>query len=186
VSWPRGLRLASVTGTWWRVDRDPPAGWDWAPFPQPRQRFDSAAGAFRTRYAARSARGALREAFDGSGRVLADADLDRRLVRLHGTARVLDLRRESVLDAFGVDDRISTARDPGTWRRCHELIDRVAQHYGERCDGLLYRSRTTPQTSANLAFLAHAPLRRRDLGPLRDQRALLDAAIIGDGFAVLT
>lgn len=186
MSWPRGLRLSSISATWWRLDRDPPDRWGWSPYAAPLQRFDSATGAFRTRYAARSARGALREAFDWSGRVLADADLDRRLVQLEGTLRVLDLRREAVLDALGLDDRISTARDLATWQRCHELIDEAAGHYGDRCHGLLYRSRTTPQTSANLAFLAHAPLRARDLGPLRAQRAVLDAAIIGDGFTVLS
>ena len=183
--WPRGLRLSTVEGAWWRVDAADPAEWSWAPFPEPRQRFDSRGGRFRTRYAARTARGALREAFDSRGRVLVPADLRRTLVTLEGTARVLDLRREQVLDALGLDDRVSTARDPATWDRCHELADLVRGHYGARCDGILYRSRTTPESSANLAFFADHPLTVRTLGPLADLHALLAALVVADRFAIL-
>ncbi len=183
--WPRGVRLTTIEGPWWRVDAAAPSRWSWAPYAQPRQRFDSRTGAFRTRYAARTPRGALREAFDARGRVLAPADLGRTLVRLDGALRVIDLRREAVLDAFGLDDRISTARDPATWDRCHELADRIRGHYGERCHGILYRSRTTPQTSINLAFFADHPLAATDLGPLAEQPGLLAALVLGDGFAIL-
>jgi hypothetical protein len=191
--WPRGVRLTVLDGTWWRIDGEAPTNWSWAPFPSPRQRFDSAEGRFRTRYAARSARGALREAFDGTGRVLAPVDLDRQLVRLRGRLRVIDLRREAILDAFGLDDRISTARDPQTWARCHELIDQIVAHYGiggesaaqRPFDGVVYRSRTTPQTSANLAFLGRSALTAQSLGPLRDSPMLLATAVVADGFTVL-
>lgn len=184
-SWPRGLRLSTVEGAWWRVDALDPAAWSWAPFPEPLQRFDSYRGLFRTRYAARTARGALREAFDSRGRVLVPADLRRTLVTLEGTARVLDLRREQVLDALGLDDRVSTARDPATWDRCHELVDRVRGHYGGRCDGILYRSRTTPESSVNLAFFAKHPLTVRTVGLLGEQPALLGALVVADRFAIL-
>jgi hypothetical protein len=183
--WPRGVRLSTIAGTWWRVDVAAPDDWTWSPFPQPLQRFDSARGAFRIRYAARTARGAMREAFDHRGRVLVRADLQRTLVRLRGSARVLDLRREAVLDAFGLDDRISTARDPQTWDRCHELVDRIAEHYGDRCDGIMYRSRTTPQTSANLAFFEGHPMQVLGLGVVAEQAGLLSALVIGDNFVVL-
>lgn len=183
--WPRGIRLSTIEGVWWRVDAADPAQWSWAPYPEARQRFDSDRGVFRTRYAARTARGALREAFDSRGRVLVPADLDRTLVTLEGTARVLDLRREQVLDAFGLDDRISTARDPATWQRCHELADLVRGHYASRCAGILYRSRTTPESSANLAFFADHPLTVRRVGPLREQPALLAALVVADRFAIL-
>lgn len=183
--WPRGIRLTTVAGRWWRVDAADPAHWSWDPYPEPLQRFDSQAGLFRTRYAARTARGAMREAFDGRGRVLVPADLRRTLVTLAGSVRLLDLRREQVLDAFGLDDRISTARDPATWERCHELVDLIRSHYGPRCDGILYRSRTTPQSSANLAFFAGHPLEVATVGPLGDQPALLAALVVADRFTIL-
>lgn len=183
--WPRGIRLSAIAGAWWRVDAADPARWSWVPYPEPLQRFDSHGGLFRTRYAARTARGALREAFDSRGRVLVPGDLDRTLVTLEGAARVLDLRRETVLDAFGMDDRISTARDPATWQRCHELADLVRGHYGARCDGILYRSRTTPQSSANLAFFADHRLTVRSVGPLGEQPALLAALVVADRFVIL-
>lgn len=185
AGWPRGIRLTTLAGSWWRVDAAEPGEWDWAPFARPLQRFDSARGLFRTRYAARTARGALREAFDSRGRVLAPMDLRRTLVRLEGQARVLDLRREQVLDAFGLDDRVSTARDPATWEQCHRLVDQVRAHYGARCDGVVYRSRTTPQSSANLAFFAGHRLTVRGAGPLGEQRDLLSALVVADGFAIL-
>ncbi|MCU1689651.1 MAG: hypothetical protein JWN20_1579, partial [Jatrophihabitantaceae bacterium] len=184
-AWPRGIRLSTIEGLWWRVDAAEPSEWSWAPYPEPLQRYDSHRGLFRTRYAARTARGALREAFDSRGRVLVPADLRRTLVTLEGTVRVLDLRREQVLDAFALDDRISTARDPSTWDRCHELADLVRGHYGARCDGIVYRSRTTPESSANLAFFAGHPLAVRSVGPLGEQHALLAALVVADRFAIL-
>jgi len=48
----------------------------------------------------------------------------------------------------------------------------------------VYRSRTTPERSANLAFFSHAPLTARRLGNLGDQTALLAAGVLSDGFAV--
>src|SRR5246127_5913865 len=58
---PVGLRRRRVdAGTeLWRVDAARPEEWTWTGFPTPRYRFDSAAGAFRTRYAASTPVGAF-------------------------------------------------------------------------------------------------------------------------------
>lgn len=126
----------------------------------------------------------MRERFDATGRVVAALLLDLHVVELTGPLRVLDLRLDRNLDALGLDDQVSTSRAPGVWTACQELADLVDAWYGPRCHGIAYRSRTTPQRSANLAFFAHAPLRARDLGPLRDQTGLLAASVHSDGFVV--
>jgi RES domain-containing protein len=182
--WPAGIRLLSVERRWYRLDTEPPEQWSWQPFATPRFRFDSPSGARRVRYAASSARGVLREAFDSTGRLIEGSALERRLVALDGRLRVLDLRRESVLDAFGVDDQVSTSRAPEVWQTCQQLADVACGHYGTRLHGIVYRSRTTPQSNVNLAFFAWSPLEFRDVGALRAQTALLTAAVIGDGFTV--
>lgn len=48
----------------------------------------------------------------------------------------------------------------------------------------MYRSRTTPQRSANLAFFEHAPLTATSLGRLGDQPGVLAAGVASDGFTV--
>ena len=53
------------------------------------------------------------------------------------------------------------------------------------CDGIVYRSRTTPQSSVNLAFFADHPLTVRHAGPLGEQHTLLSALVVADGFAIL-
>jgi hypothetical protein len=113
------------------------------------------------------------------------AHLDLMLVELTGPLRVLDLRRDDILDALGLDDQINTGRAPGVWDACHRLTDLVHTWFGERCEGIVYRSRTTPQRSANVAFFAHAPLAARSLGPLREQTALLSSCILSEGFAIM-
>ncbi len=158
--------------------------WSWDPYPEPRWRFDSAAGTVRVRYAGDSARVAMRERFDASGRRLSAENLELRLAELAGGVQVLDLRRDRTLDALGLDDQISTSRAPGVWKACQSLIDHVHEWFGPRCHGVVYRSRTTPQRSANLAFFAHAPLTARDLGTLRERTDLLTACVLSDGFAV--
>lgn len=112
------------------------------------------------------------------------ADLELQLVELTGRLQVLDLRRDRILDALGLDDQVNTARSPGVWTVCQALSDLVVDWFGERCHGIVYRSRTTPQRSANLAFFEHAPLVGRDLGPLRSREALLASCVLSDGFAV--
>lgn len=166
------------------MDPAAPNQWRWAAFPTPRFRFDSATGARRVRYAGDAQRVAMRERFDDTARVVSVADLGLELVELTGTIRVLDLRSERNLDALGLDDQISTGRSPGVWAACQHLADLTGSWYGERCQGIVYRSRTTPQRSANLAFFAHAPLRAARLGPLGAQHGLLAACVLSDGFAV--
>lgn len=182
---PPALRLVSRRRRWWRLDAADPAEWTWEPFPEVRHRFDSARGQARVRYAADAMRVAMRERFDAEGRIVSTEHLDLHVVEITGTARVLDLRQDAVLDALGLDDQVSTSRAPEVWAACQELADRVQEWFGPRVDGLVYRSRTTPQRSANLAFWGHAPLQARSLGLLRDHEGLLAASVASDGFTVL-
>lgn len=126
----------------------------------------------------------MRERFDGTDRVVSAAELDLHLVELTATVRVLDLRLDRNLDALGLDDQVSTSRAPGAWATCQALADLVHGWYGDRCHGIVYRSRTTPQRSANLAFFRHAPLRPRAMGRLGDQAPLLATCVLSDGFTV--
>lgn len=184
VSQPPGLRLATLRRTWYRLDAQHPSRWTWRPFPSPRSRFDSAGGTVRVRYAGDEPRVAMRESFDRDERIVSRRRLEMRLVELIGTVRVLDLRRDRTLDALGLDDRISTGRAAAVWVACQQLIDLVHEWFGERCDGVVYRSRTTPERGANLAFFAHAPLTARDLGPLGEQEELLRSCVLADGFTI--
>jgi hypothetical protein len=138
----------------------------------------------RVRYAGDAPRVAMRERCDASERIVRAADLDLHLVELIGRLQVLDLRRDRILDALGLDDQISTSRAPGVWAAAQRLVDLVHAWFGERCHGIVYRSRTTPQRSANLAFFHHAPLESTDRGTLRAQDALLASCVLSDGFAV--
>ncbi|BEP15887.1 RES family NAD+ phosphorylase [Acidothermaceae bacterium B102] len=169
---------------WFRLDGQPPERWQWTPFPTPRYRFDSAAGLHRVRYAGDGERVAMRERFDASGRVVSPADLSLRLVEITGVLRVLDLRLERNLDVLGLDDQISTGRGPDVWATCQQLTDQIFTWYGDRCHGIVYRSRTTPQRSANIAFLANAPSVAIDRGSLGAQRGLLASCVLSDGFTV--
>jgi hypothetical protein len=72
-------------------------------------------------------------------------------LRVTRTLRVLDLRSESNLDALGVDDRINTGKEEPVLGACHRLAD-CCRLWWSDLDGLIYRSRTTPESSANLAF----------------------------------
>jgi hypothetical protein len=172
-----------VRHTWYRLDGTDPADWKWTPFPTPRYRFDSAAGTHRVRYAGQTQRGAMRERFDEVGRVISAGDLDAHLVELSGKVNVLDLRSERTLDALGLDDHINTSRAPEVWAACQRLADLAVGWFGERLGGIVYRSRTTPQTSANLAFFGPGGLTCRSLGRLGDQDGLL-AACVHDGFTI--
>jgi hypothetical protein len=126
----------------------------------------------------------MRERFDEQGRIVSAAELRLRLVALTGVVRVLDLRLDRNLDALGIDDQVNTSRAPEVWRTCQRLTDLVLDWYGERCHGIVYRSRTTPQLSANIAFFGFAPLQPQDRGPLRRNDALLAACVHSDGFAI--
>lgn len=139
----------------WRLDAVVPAKWKWAGFPEPRYRFDPESGAFRTRYAGATLVGSFRERYRSSDLVIPADHKTHRLVRLVAARnlRVLDLRTEKNLDALRVDDQISTGQHPDVWDTCHRLTDAVKRWWTD-VDAIAYRSRTTPETSANFAFFA--------------------------------
>jgi RES domain len=154
---PPGLRRRRVVaGTEiWRIDATAPADWTWDGFPQPRYRFDPESGAFRTRYAAASLVGTFRDRYRPTGLVIPADHAAHHLVRLVAARhlRVLDLRTERNLDALGIDDQISTGQHADVWTTCHRLADAVRRWWTD-LDAIVYRSRTTPETSANFAFFA--------------------------------
>jgi hypothetical protein len=154
---PVGLRRRRITAgaEFWRGDANKPADWTWAGFPQPRHRFDPASGAFRTRYAGTSLVGAFRERYRATGLVIPTDHAAHHVIRLVAARhlRVLDLRTEKNLDALRVDDQISTGQHADVWDTCHRLAD-AARRWWDDLDAIVYRSRTTPQTSANVAFFA--------------------------------
>jgi hypothetical protein len=164
----------------WRFDAAAFPDWSWAPFARPRHRFDSAAGLHRVRYAATSALGAARERYRDTGMYIPADHVDHHVAELTGTLTVLDLRDERVLDAFGVDDRISTGREPAVWQWCQALVDLVLGWWDGHVHAVVYRPRTTPQSSTNVAILAGAPLTGTSTR-LADHRALLDQLVIVGG-----
>jgi hypothetical protein len=157
---PVGLRRRTIAeGTqWWRIESEEAAIWNWAGFPGPRNRFDPASGDFRTRYAAATFHGAARERYTPTGRYIPADHAGQYVVQLstERPLKVLDLRTEVNLDALGVDDRISTSREDSVTEACHRLAD-CCRTWWVELDGLVYRSRTTPETSANLAFFDRQP-----------------------------
>jgi len=140
----------------WRVYAAEPADWTWDGFPEPRYRFDPQSGDFRTRYAATAYAGAFRERYRDTGRTIPADHTTHYLIRLVATRslRVLDLRTQRNLDALEVDDQISTGQKRQVWKRCHQLAD-AARRWWPDLDAIVYRSRTTPQTSINFAFFSH-------------------------------
>ena len=155
---PVGLRRRQLpAGTeLWRIDATDPANWDWTGFPAPRYRFDPMSGGFRVRYAGRTVTGAFREKYRDSGLFIPRDHSTHRLVRLIAARglRVFDLRTERNIDALNVDDQISTGLQPDVWNACHRLTD-AARGWWDDLDALIYRSRTTPATSTNIAFFAN-------------------------------
>lgn len=145
---PAGVQL-------WRVEAAEPTDWTWNGFPQPRFRFDPVSGTFRTRYAATAAEGAFRERYRDTGRTIPADHASQYLIRLVSTRplRILDLRTQRNLDALDVDDQISTGQRARVWRQCHYLAD-AARRWWPDLDAIVYRSRTTPETSTNYAFFA--------------------------------
>lgn len=186
---PAGLRRPrAIDVTLTRVDTTDPAGWSWEGFAQPYHRFDPLRGGFRVRYAGWTPRTALRERFPERRIPRGDADLY--LVTLRGRVRILDLTSETVLDALGIDDRISTGRLPQlrTAERpdpfldaCGRLTDLVADWWDD-VHAIRYRSLTTP-SQTNVVFCQHADL-EYDAAPLASATDVLVRAVVGDGFSV--
>ena len=170
--------------TLWRIEGSDPASWSWAGFPVPRHRFDSADGAFRTRYAGQSIRGAARERYLDTGLLIPSDHADHRLIGLTTTRRfrIFDLRTESNLDTLGADDRINTSHEPAVRDACHRLADAL-RRWWPNLDGIVYRSRTTPATSSNVAFFSTDGLDTASR-PLDACTAELDDLVLHDHFTV--
>lgn len=183
---PAGLNLRGFrTGTrFWRLDAVDPAAWTWEGSAAPMHRFDPSAGGFRSRYAATSLNGAARERYLDTGRYIEAGHADHFLVELTCTRpfRYLDLRNEDVLDHLGLDDRVSTSHEHDIWTACHDLADLVTGWW-DQVDGIVFRSRTTPQTSSNVVFWSTDRL--AVIGQqLSDCAADLDDLILHHGFTV--
>lgn len=183
---PVGLRRRRIpVGTEiWRVDALEPSAWTWEGFPEPRYRFDSASGAFRTRYAATTCAGAFRERYRATGNVIPADHCTHQVVRLLAARhlRVLDLRTERNLDAVDVDDQISTGQHPDVWDTCHRLAD-AARRWWDDLDAIVYRSRTTPETSINFAFFTDGAF-ATESWPLADRIDVLTDIVLRHGFTV--
>jgi hypothetical protein len=168
----------------WRFDAADPLVWQWSPFSKARFRFDPGDGTFRTRYGASSVVGAARERYYDTGRLIPADHSEHRLVRLTAARplSVLDLRTERNLTALAVDDRISTGHEPQVWAACQELVA-AARGWWPTLDALLYRPRTTPQSSVNMAFFAtdcFTVTSRR----LQDSRDVLDELVLLQQFTI--
>ena len=99
--------------------------------------------------------GVARERYLDTGRFIPGDHRLHRLIRLttQRSVSVLDMRSEATLEALGLDDRINTSHDPAVWDACHHLVD-AARSWWSDLDGIMYRSRTTPASSANVAFFS--------------------------------
>ena len=183
---PTGLRRRSIpSGTEiWRLDATAPGKWDWNGFPEPRYRFDSQSGAFRTRYAGATLLGAFRERYRSTGLVIPADHRKHHLVRLVSSRnlRVLDLRTEKNLDVLKVDDQISTGQHSDVWSACHRLADAVRRWWSD-VDAIVYRSRTTPETSVNYAFFGDAGFDVKSW-PLGDRTDVLTGLVLHESFTV--
>lgn len=186
---PVGLRRRRIdAGTeLWRVEAAPPDEWTWTGFPTARYRFDPESGAFRTRYAASTLVGAFRERYRPTGLVIPEDHAGHRLVRLVAARhlRVLDLRTEANLDVLGVDDQINTGQHDDVWTTCHRLADAVRRWWPstDALDAIVYRPRTTPETSINYAFFALEPF-TFESWPLAVRTDVLTELILRHGFTV--
>ena len=126
----------------------------------------------------------LRETFDPDRHISA-AQLDHWVVELTLNGSVLDLRTDDTLDVFGLDDQISTSREPRMWETAQGVGDVVWRGYtarGRPVPAIVYRSRTTPQRNSNVALFAHSIAAILNVERLREQTGLLEAAITADGF----
>jgi hypothetical protein len=175
------LRVGTVI---WRVEATAPADWTWDGFPAPRYRFDPISGGFRTRYAARTYEGAFRERYRDTGRVIPADHAAQYLIRLVSIrpVKVFDLRTQRNQDVLEVDDQINTGQEPRVWETCHRLADAVRGWWSD-LDAIVYRSRTTPQTSANYAFFAHEAF-VTESWPLADRTDILVDMVLNHEFTV--
>lgn len=134
------------------------AEWSWIAFPEPEHRFDSMPGLHRVRYAATTVVGAARERYRDTGGWVPSTHAEHHWTELTGDLALLDLRSNEALDALGIDARISTGYEPHVRETCWRLTDRAHLWWGDEIHGFAYTSRTTPETSTNVAVFAQAPL----------------------------
>lgn len=183
---PVGLRRRRIdAGTeLWRIDATAPAEWTWEGFPNPRYRFDPEHGTFRVRYAGRSLVGAVLEKYQSVGRYIPADHANMHLVRLVADRHlsVFDLRVEQNLDVLEIDDRVSTGQHPNVWATCHRLAD-AALRWWDDVDAIVYRSRTTPATSSNLAFFATEQF-ETESWPLAKRTEVIADLVLRHGFTV--
>jgi hypothetical protein len=99
--------------------------------------------------------------------------------------RVLDLRTEANLDVLGVDDQINTGQHPDVWDTCHRLADAVKRWWPEpdALDALVYRPRTTPESSVNYAFFSLDAF-SAESWPLGERVDVLTNLVLRHGFTV--
>ena len=183
---PVGLRRRSIPAgsEFWRVDATLPADWDWTGCAEPRYRFDPRSGAFRTRYAGATLVGAFRERYRSTGLVIPADHRTHHLVRLVSARnlRVLDQRTETNLDVLQVDDQISTGQHPDVWATCHRLVDAAGRWWTD-IDAIVYRSRTTPESSLNYAFFGDDGF-DVESWPLGERIDVLTALVLYHGFTI--
>ena len=126
----------------------------------------------------------LRERYRSTGLVIPADHRTHHVVRLVSARklRVLDLRTEKNLDVLQVDDQISTGQHPDVWAACHRLVD-AARRWWTDIDAIVYRSRTTPESSLNYAFFGDDAF-DVEFWPLGERIDVLTALVLHQGFTV--
>lgn len=132
---------------------------------------------------------AARERFPA--RALTEIDGDLWIVRLSDLPSSIHLTHQANLDAFGIDDRISTGRididrgeDPDPLLdTCGRLMDSVYDGWNGEPPPIVYRSRTTP-SGRNVVFTETARAKADEVGRLREATSLLVFLVMQAGFTV--
>jgi hypothetical protein len=128
--------------------------------------------------------GAARERYRDSGLFIPADHTDHHLVELVAARylRVLDLRRDQNLDVLEIDDQISTGQHQQVWTTCHRLADAVLRWWAD-LDAIIYRSRTTPSSSANVAFFSADAFQIRSW-PLGQRLDVLTDLVLRHSFTI--
>ncbi len=79
-------------------------------------------------------------------------------------------------------DQISPSQHADVWATCHRLADAVRRWWDD-VDAIVYRSRTTPAASSNLAFFATEPF-ETESWPLADRADVIADLVLQHGFTV--
>ena len=124
--------------------------------------------------------------------MLTEADGELWLVRLRAMPAGLHLTHQGILDALGLDDRVSTGRvDTGRRRHpeplldtCGRLADAVYDWWDGRPPPLVYRTRTMPEVGRTIAFTEWTSPRVVSADRLRDATALHTYLVLRAGFTV--